>query len=64
MRVIAEVDKCIGAGTCVRVAGRVFSQDEDTGLVEVLVQNPDDSERAALESAVKLCPTHALKLEA
>ena len=64
MHVIAEIDKCIGAGTCVRVAGRVFTQDEDTGLVEVLVPSPDDSERAAVQSAIKLCPTHALKLEA
>ncbi|MFT3797496.1 ferredoxin [Microbacterium sp.] len=63
MKVIAEIDKCIGAGQCVRAAGDVFTQDDDTGLVEVLVEHPDDSRRAAVETAVRLCPTHALKLE-
>lgn len=63
MRVIADIDKCIGAGTCVRVAGGVFSQDEDTGLVEILIDSPEDGDRVAVGSAIKLCPTHALTLE-
>jgi ferredoxin len=63
MRVTAELEKCIGAGTCVRVASGVFTQDDDTGLVEIIVASPDESQRTAAESAVKLCPTHALALE-
>ena len=62
-RVKADIDKCIGAGTCVRVAGTVFSQDEDSGLVVVLDDAPDDSQRKAVENAVRLCPTHALHIE-
>ncbi|MDH6293240.1 ferredoxin [Rhodococcus opacus] len=62
-RVKADIDKCIGAGTCVRVASAVFSQDDDSGLVVVLDDAPDDAPRAAVENAVRLCPTHALHIE-
>lgn len=30
--------------------------------VDVLTNEPDDSRRAAVELAVKYCPTHALKI--
>jgi ferredoxin len=63
LRVKAEIDKCIGAGTCVRVAGAVFTQDDDSGLVEVLIHDAGESQRVAVESAVRLCPTHALAIE-
>ena len=62
-RVKADLDKCIGAGTCVRVASAVFSQDDDSGLVVVLDDAPDDAQRGAVENAVRLCPTHALHIE-
>jgi ferredoxin len=63
MRVVAEIDKCIGAGTCVRFAANVFTQDDDTGLVEILIDEPGEEQRTSVESAVRLCPTHALRIE-
>ncbi len=63
MRVIADEDKCIGAGQCVRAAAAVFDQDEDTGLVVVLNDEPSEDVRSAVNAAVRLCPTHALRME-
>ena len=35
MKIIADLNRCIGAGQCVVNAPRFFTQDEDTGLVAV-----------------------------
>ena len=62
VRVTADRDVCIGAGMCVLTAPAVFDQSDD-GLVEVLVETPDESAAAAVRDAVKLCPSGALRLE-
>ena len=61
MRVQADRDVCIQAGNCVMVADAVFDQDDD-GIVVVLVDEvPADEEDHARE-AVKLCPSQALRI--
>ena len=61
MKVHADRDVCIQAGNCVMVADSVFDQDDD-GIVMVLVDDiPDDEEDKARE-AVKLCPSQALTI--
>jgi ferredoxin len=61
MKVIADRDICIGAGTCVMAAG-IFDQDE-AGIVVI-----DDAEEVPAEeqqrvrNAVSLCPSGALRL--
>ena len=61
MRVEADRDVCIQAGNCVMSASAVFDQDDD-GIVVVLVDVvPADEEDHARE-AVKLCPSQALRL--
>jgi len=61
VKVTADREVCISAGNCVMVAGAVFDQDDD-GIVVVLVDDvPEDEEDHARE-AVKLCPSQALRI--
>jgi ferredoxin len=62
MRIAADRDLCIGAGMCVVNAPAVFDQDEDDGLVMVLVDEPDGPDAAAAGKAVGLCPSGALRV--
>lgn len=62
MKVHADRDVCIQAGNCVMVADNLFDQDDD-GIVVVLVDDiPVDEEDRARE-AVKLCPSQALTIK-
>ena len=61
MKVKADREVCIQAGNCVMVADSLFDQDDD-GIVMVLVDEvPGDEEDRARE-AVKMCPSQALKI--
>ena len=61
MKVHADRDVCIQAGNCVMAADTLFDQDDD-GIVVVLVGDvPADEEDKARE-AVKLCPSQALTI--
>ncbi len=61
VRVQADRDVCISAGNCVMTAGAVFDQDDD-GIVVVLVDDIPDEELDRVREAVKLCPSSALRL--
>lgn len=61
MKVKADRDACIGSGNCVMISEVIFDQDED-GVVEVLVDEVPDEEIGHAREAVKLCPASALKL--
>ncbi|WP_066902579.1 ferredoxin [Mycolicibacterium houstonense] len=61
MKVEADRDACIASGNCVMVSDVVFDQDDD-GVVEVLVDELSDDEIDHAREAVKLCPASALKL--
>ena len=61
VKIAADRDVCIQAGNCVMAADTLFDQDDD-GVVMVLVDEvPDDEEDRARE-AVKLCPSQALRM--
>jgi ferredoxin len=61
VRVHADREICIQAGNCVMVADSLFDQDDD-GIVVVLVDDiPADEADKAVE-AVKLCPSQALTI--
>ena len=62
MRIAADRDLCIGAGLCVLNAPAVFDQDEDDGLVQLLLEEPDGPDAAAAGKAVGLCPSGALSV--
>ena len=61
MKITADRDVCISAGNCVMVAGAVFDQDED-GIVVMLVDDVPESEEDHAREAVKLCPSEALRI--
>jgi sterol 14-demethylase len=64
LRVQADLDLCQGHGVCAGEAPEVFALDRREMKVRVLAESVDERQRAAVESAVRHCPTHALRLAA
>jgi ferredoxin len=62
MKVIADLDVCIGAGVCVLTAPEVFDQGAEDGLVRVLVDEVPAEEARLVREAVDLCPSAALSI--
>jgi sterol 14-demethylase len=60
-RVVVDRDLCQGHGVCESEAPEVFEVPKRE--VVLLVERPDDAQRAAVEAAVKYCPTHALSIQ-
>jgi ferredoxin len=61
VRVHADREVCIQAGNCVMVADNLFDQDDD-GIVVVLVDDVPHGEEDKAREAVKLCPSQALRI--
>ena len=61
MKVHADRDVCIQAGNCVMVADSLFDQDDD-GIVVVLVDDIPADQADKAREAVKLCPSQALTI--
>ncbi|HEX2212656.1 MAG TPA: ferredoxin [Mycobacterium sp.] len=61
MKISADRDVCIQAGNCVMSADAIFDQDDD-GIVVVLVDEVPDDQLDRAREAVKLCPSQALRL--
>lgn len=62
MRVVVDTDLCQGHGVCANEAPDVFSVPKG-GPVSVAMNSIDESHRAAVEMAVRYCPTSALQIE-
>lgn len=62
MRVHADLDLCQGHAMCEVEAPEVFALDRDTDQVRVLQAEPDESQREAVDRAVKYCPAMALSV--
>ena len=62
-RVSADQDLCQGHQLCQGEAPTVFGFDREADKVVVLEENPEDSLRPAVETAVKYCPAFALSIE-
>ena len=62
MKVLADVNKCEGFGTCVVDEPRVFDLD-DQGFVKVLLDSPPPEFEFTVRQAVRDCPKQALGLE-
>ncbi len=61
MRIEADLDLCQGHAMCELEAPGVFSVP-GKGKVTVAEPAPPESQRAAVEAAVRFCPTQALRL--
>jgi ferredoxin len=64
MKVSVDTGLCIGSGTCALTAPAVFGQDEEQAVVVVLDGSPPESQRAAVELAVRSCPAAVIRLVA
>jgi ferredoxin len=60
LRIVVDWTACIGQGQCEFAAPNVFTINEE-GKLE-LNETPDESERNAVEQAIRRCPTRALSL--
>lgn len=63
MKIKVDVDKCIGAGLCVLAAPKVFAQDENTGLVILLQEEPAADQHETVKEAARLCPALVISCE-
>ncbi|GAB2443359.1 ferredoxin [Nocardia tengchongensis] len=61
MKIIADLDLCQGHAACQAEAPEVFTVPKH-GHVEILDPNPSPDARAAIELAVRYCPTRALSV--
>jgi ferredoxin len=63
MKVAADRDVCIGSGNCVFTAPQMFDQDDDEGLVVLLITSEiDPGDAGAVRDAVAHCPSGALRM--
>ena len=62
MRVVVDFDVCQSNALCMSVAPEVFEVRDD-GFLYILNETPDESLRARVDEAVRLCPTQAITLE-
>jgi len=61
MRIEVDLDLCQGHAMCEMEAPGVFSVPRK-GKVTLADPDPPESERPAVEAAVRYCPTQALRL--
>jgi len=62
LKVVVDMDVCQDHGQCVFAAPEVFALNDDGKLV-VLIAEPDESLRAAVEDAADVCPVQAISIE-
>jgi ferredoxin len=62
MRVVIDFDLCESNALCMDAAPEVFEVRDDDFLY-VLQENPDESLRAKVEQAARVCPKQAIKIE-
>ena len=60
-KVVVDRDLCQGHGVCEAEAPEVFEVPKHE--LVVLSETPPDDQRAAVDLAVRYCPTHALSVQ-
>ena len=63
LKVSVDKNKCVGSGQCVFLAPIVFGQREEDGIVELLIDEVDESFKENVKSAERNCPTSAIEVE-
>lgn len=61
MKVVINLDLCEGNARCQEAAPQVFEVGEDD-RAHLLMADPPESQRAAIERAVRLCPRQAITI--
>ena len=62
MKIAVDFDVCQSHGLCTQAAPEVF-EIRDDGFLYILQESPADALRAKVESALRECPTGAIKVE-
>jgi ferredoxin len=62
LKVVVDFTLCQDHGQCVFAAPEVFELDT-AGKLVVLLADPDESQRAAVEDAADVCPVQAITIE-
>lgn len=62
MKIVIDWGLCQGHANCTGDAPDVFSVD-DNGKLTVLMPEPAEELRSQVESAVRYCPTGAIRIE-
>ncbi|MEV6980471.1 ferredoxin [Sphaerisporangium sp. NPDC051017] len=63
MKIIADTDRCVGAGQCVLTEPELFDQSENDATVIVLNETPEGELVEKAREAMHVCPSQALSLE-
>jgi ferredoxin len=61
MKITVDFDRCQSNALCMAAAPDVFEVRDD-GYLYILVEEPGEDRRAAVEEAARLCPTQAISL--
>ncbi len=62
MRVLVDLERCQGSGSCAAAAPQVFEVGEG-GAVSVLQAEPPEDHRRRVRRAAMRCPTQAIRVE-
>jgi ferredoxin len=62
MRLIADTERCVGAGQCVLTEPELFDQSDHDGTVILLHDTPEGPQLEKAREAVGICPAQALML--
>ena len=62
MRVLIDLGKCNGYGSCVIAAPTVFQLNESGDFADVIAASPPPERRAEVLDAVRVCPTRAISV--
>jgi ferredoxin len=62
MKVIVDFEVCQSHGLCMQAAPEVFEVRDD-GFLYILEENPPEALRKKVQTAVRECPTGAIKVE-
>lgn len=62
MKIEADLDLCQGHGQCEESAPEVFVVGDDA-VVHLLMEDPPEAMRPAVEEAARRCPVDALRVE-
>lgn len=58
--ILADRQRCVGAGTCWQLAPHLFDQDDEVGLVELVSPNPTVADLAVAQDVEGACPSGAI----
>jgi ferredoxin len=62
MRVEVHTERCIGSGVCVMVAGAVFDQRDEDGVVVLLDEHPPARHHESVREAEVRCPAAVIEV--